>query len=272
MPIMLATPDACAIFDGPDDDPFDDPQGNASRLYFHSSQPAPYRVQAYTGSFTRTWTSPKKITLQAHGLSYTPLVFGRVTLTAVSGSSASNPVFDGWASPVGTVFDLAGSVPVASFSETNRQFALWFNLSVDATNLYIIQINQRWAGVPGPTADPELTFSYAIEAMSVAVAGTAPSVTTANQLEITPTSMSMGRGKFDSSRRYIRRTSPSNYALASGRTIDVTGNVTTTSGASAIGMRYSFNGYIRQGYRATEQSRPAAPTSSFNATVRSVKI
>jgi hypothetical protein len=266
MPTLLARPDAVAIYDGIDDGPLVDPQGNANRLYFHSSQPAPYRVGTYTGSFTRTWTSPKKITLQAHGLGYTPLVFGRVTLTAIGGTSASDPLFSGWASSVGTVFDLAGSVPVASFSSRNLQFALWFNLSADATNLYIIQINQRWAGLPGALADPELTFSYAIEAMSVAVAGTGPSATTGNMLEITPTSLDMGQGKFNSSRRYIRRASPPNYALASGQTIDVTGD------AFRIGMRYSFNGYVRQGYRATDQGLSNAPTSSFNATVRSVKI
>jgi hypothetical protein len=268
MPILLATPAACAIFDGPDDDPFNDPEGNADRLYFHSSQPAPYVAETYTGSFV--WPpspSIKKITLQAHGLGYTPLVFGRLTQTAVGSAHSS---FNGWPSPVGTVFDLAGSVPVASFSPQNRQMGLWFNLSADATNIYIIWVIQGWTGSTGLA--PQLTFSYEIEAMSIAVAGTAPSVTTGNMLEITPTSLDMGQGKFNSSRRYIRRASPSNYALASGKTIDVTGNVVTTAGGSAIGMRYSFNGYVRQAYRATELGRPNAPTSSFNATVRSVKI
>jgi hypothetical protein len=256
----------CAIYDGPDDDPFTDPANNADRLYFHSSQPAPYHVATYTGSFTRTWTSPKKITLLAHGLGYTPLVFGRVTLTGQSGPGVGDPTFNGWTGSIPRTMDLAGSTPVASFSSRDLQFALWFNLSADSTNIYIIQINQRWTGVPGALEDPRLAFTYEVVAMSVAVDGTGPTASDSKVLEITPTSLKMGQGKFDSTRRYIRRTTPANFNLASGRTIDVTGD------AYAIGMRYSFNGYVRQGRNATDQGRADAPASTFNATVRSVRI
>ena len=266
MPTLYATPNAAAIFEGEDLAPFNNPSANADKLYFHSSQPAPYLVNTYTGSFTRTWTSPKKIVLEAHGLGYTPLVLGRVTVTGVTGNF-NDPLFSGWAPAVGTVFELAGSTPVASFSTRNLQFALWFCLSADATEISIIQINQRWAGVPGALADPVLTFSFEVRAFSVAVAGTAPNVTTNKSLEITPTRMEAGFGKFDSDRRYIRRTTPANLVLASGKTIDVTG-----ADAFAIGMRYSHNGYVRQAYRATDSGRADAPSSTFNSTTRPVRV
>lgn len=261
----------CAIYDGPDDAPFSNREANIDRLYFHSEAPAPYRRTSRTGTFSigayNGNARTVKIRLFNHGQSYTPLVFGAWRLNSLSSDPDVPLSFEPAYISTGRVVNAAGSTPVAMWNNSgrNRQFGTWLHLAVDSTSVYCIVTQMRYR-INGFAGTRQFNMSYFVEVMSTALAGTSPSVTTANAINITQTKLEMGRGAFDSSRRYVRRASPSNYSLANGRTAVLTGD------AFRVGLRYSFDGYTMQAYAPSDDGLSNAPSSTFTATVRDVKI
>jgi len=109
-----------AIYTGTDDDPFDAPLSNMSRVLFHSDLHYPKIVREWSGSLSlpgRSAASTGKAshTLFAHGLSGTPLVFGSIVAS-------------------GKNLPLCGSFPVQM---TSRGWARWIALGATATNVVI---------------------------------------------------------------------------------------------------------------------------------------
>lgn len=109
-----------AIYTGSDDDPFDDPIDNLSRVLFHSelTYPAIIATQSGTLSLPSRGANVQLVTgynLFAHGQAGAPLVLGYVTVG-------------------GTRVPLAGSVPVQG---DDRGWGRWLALGADTTNVLI---------------------------------------------------------------------------------------------------------------------------------------
>jgi len=109
-----------AIYTGTDDDPFDEPLSNMSRVLFHSDLQYPRIVREWSGTLSlpgraAASSSNASHTLFAHGLPGTPLVFGSIL---VSGKN----------------LPLCGSFPVQM---TARGYARWISLGATATNVVV---------------------------------------------------------------------------------------------------------------------------------------
>jgi len=127
-----------AIYTGADDDPFDEPLDNLSRVLFHSEllYPAIISEQSGTLNLPSRGANSETVashTLFAHGQSGTPLVIGYATLDS-------------------TRVPLAGSVPV-QFNA--RGWARWIALGADGTNVKMAescftQLGSGFGGISVP--------------------------------------------------------------------------------------------------------------------------
>lgn len=169
-----------------DDDPFDDPTGNVGRLLFHSDLDAISVVDSVSDSITLPSRSANANdadthVLFAHGRSGIPYVEGRIW----------------YDSDTSTVYPLAGAVPI-EVAATGLLRVI--TLGADATN---VVLHEQWATYFS-SGFSAIDLSYEIYVTDLDCTGTYPPTYAEDDLLLSPSRCVMGKGKFDTDRRYFR--------------------------------------------------------------------
>jgi hypothetical protein len=171
-----------------DDDPFDDPTNHIDRLQFHSDLPAVSVASVSTGSITLgtrsantndMWDPPH--VLFAHGRSGIPYVEGIIW----------------YDSAPSVIYPLVGTVPIQT---STSHFARLITLGADATN---VVLHEQWASHVS-TSLGSIDLSYEIYVTDLDCTGVYPPSYADDDLLLSPTRCVMGKGKFDTNRRYFR--------------------------------------------------------------------
>lgn len=245
MPFVLkASPasDAVAVYSveslaSVDTAPLVDPYNNLTRLKFHSSFFYPYRVDQRSGTVTLpytqtssgTVTSKSNIPLFAHGQAGTPMVDGYLI------------------TPLGETVPIVGSTYLLDVSNwqslaLSGKTAGWtVQLGVDNTNVYLMQSH---VDRPVPNPQSNRNYTWVVRVYNDVVTGPS-SAGTGGPLVIGNASyVALGRGRFDSRRRYLRRVDSGGSPWPTGRTLRW---YVITSGSAAF-RRFEFEiaGYYRQ--------------------------
>jgi hypothetical protein len=225
-----------------DNAPLTDPFGNMSRLQFHSGMILPSTSDDLTKLVTVTIPAQAaqtkyngRINLFAHGKGQPCMVEGRFR----DPDNVAN-----WVS-------FNGTMPVAV---TPTGHATWLYLG--ASNSHVVL---GYFGITA-VARPALTISVEASAYDFLASGSADtSNPSLPRVRYVPNShLQLGRGKFDTRRRYIRRVAVGgDYVLATGPTLSIIGSGNT--GAAPSGQpgswvqnelgwrwRYSCAGYVKQ--------------------------
>lgn len=133
-----------ALAGSPIDDPvIDDPYADISRVKYHSALPYVHVVAKWTGLLTIParggFIANQAHTLFAHGLSYTPLLFG-----SVLGWSQFNDSHHSYTDSGSYDLPLIGSVSLWSsttYGPGNHDIiSQYVALGADATNVYLVEI------------------------------------------------------------------------------------------------------------------------------------
>ncbi|CAA2142739.1 hypothetical protein [Hyphomicrobium sp. ghe19] len=214
-----------------DNAPLTDPLNNKARLQFHSGLIYPSTSAALTKAVSVTIPSQAggsfsgTIVLFAHGKGEPCMVEGYIVDLN------------------GLRVDLNGSVPVFS---SDRGHATWVALCCNETNVIL-----RYWGI-GSGTRPAQTFSVVASAFDFLSTGPAPTGDPAlPRVRYYPATRRflMGRGRFDSFRRYVRRVaSGGDKPLATGPTVSIIGSGSGSIIQNSIGWRwrYSCGGYVVQ--------------------------
>ncbi len=229
-----------------DDEPLNDPYtiANLQRLQFHSALIAPSTTAALTQAVTVTIPAQPadtkyagQINLFAHGKGEPCMVEGRfMDLETVGNHVAINGSMPVNVTPTGHATWIAlGSnnthVVIVYFGITHAGFAA-FNLTIEASAYDYL------ASGPAPTGNPSLPLFEMPEGAS-------------------PPYITLGRGKIDSRKRYIRKVDAgADFAIATGPTLSIIGSGNTGITASGRGSwaqeelgwrwRYSCAGFTKQ--------------------------
>lgn len=231
-----------------DDEPLDDPYpiANLQRTQFHTAHIYPSTTAALTQAVTVTIPAQSadtkysgQINLFAHGKGEPCMVEGRFMDLDT----------------VGNYVAIAGTMPV---NVTPTGHATWVALGSTDTHVVIVYFGITHLGFSA--------FSLTIEASAYDYLASGPAPTGNPSLPLfehvprdgaTPPYLTMGRGRFDTRRRYIRKVDANgDFAMATGPTLSIIGSGNTGVTASGRGSwaqeelgwrwRYSCAGYTKQ--------------------------
>lgn len=221
----------------PDDGPMAAPGSYTDRVKFHSSLWYP----ALQTQFDATVSLPALnslvgsnysgkylrgvLTLGGHGQSDVPMI--KAMLVNFSGSNRP----------------LNGSFPVQS----SGNFCRLIDVGVQGGNVVLVHRAHSPANNTG-TAFPAITVTVRVWVFSWVLDGAVDLYdATKPQLQLTASKITVGRGRFDTDRDYIRSdTGAENTLLTSGETMVTTGSNGVTS-FPTWGWRYSVDGYTVEG-------------------------
>lgn len=167
------------------------------------------------------------ITLRAHGQASPPIIKAML----VNFNGANRP--------------LSGSFPVQNFGNCCRVI----DVGVDGGNVVLVYRGYTQAQTGSQYASISLTvrvwiWSWVIDGSPDLYNAALP------LLEVTPGNIQIGRGRFDTSRDYIRSaTGSENMLLTRGETWTISGSNTNTT-FPGWGWRYSVDGYTVEGQAA----------------------
>ncbi len=248
MPFVLKTSEAtgkCAIYEVASltapvtTGPLTTPASHTADLHFHSDWYYPRIIGAdYTGSGTVPSGAAGAfqngiITLFAHGQSAAPMVFGTITIG-------------------GTTLTLSGDVCI----ERGTYSWTWLSLEVDATNVYLRYYGAIRFGSGGAASQ---AFTYVVKVTDWLTTGSIPAGSGSDPVFAASASggyVTMGRGKFDSRRRYFKLTgSGAVTQIVSGDTMQMIQQVDTSNGIQSQGgiiWGYALAGYERPTIYATD--------------------
>lgn len=200
-----------------DDAPLSNPLGNLSRVIFHSDLDY-MAVQStiQTGTLTliaRSGTAAltQRYNLFAHGLGYQPLILGAL----VGFEGADRPL-------LGTIFLQTGSGTNGMGTPNSEQG--WFRsvqLGADATYVYLHEYF-----LPGPTAQTfaALTLNWRILVSTRnldATSGNDNTVSSPYHALLTKTRVVLGKGKFDSDRRHVKKVATGGFPVIVDKSIHI---------------------------------------------------
>jgi len=185
----------------------------------------------YSGKYLRD-----TIPLGAHGQSNVPMIKAML----VNYSGANRP--------------LNGSFPVQS----SGNFCRLIDVGVSGSNVVLVHRAFSPANNTG-TAFPAISVTVRVWVFSWVLDGSVDLYdATKPQLQLTSSKITVGRGRFDTDRDYIRSdTGAENTLLTTGETMVTTGSNGVTT-FPAWGWRYSVDGYTVQG-----QTTGSTHTASF---------
>lgn len=204
----------------------DDPESDLSKVLFHSDLLYPIITTKVTGTLNLPSrgsgqnNSVVPHNLFAHGLAGQPLVFGRLT-------NVGN----------GTL-PLAGSIPIQA---NQYGFARWLSVGADETNVRIAEqwITHEDSGISSTSVDWEVWVTN----LFVDQENPLPEPT-GSLLHIDGTSFQAGRGKFDTTNRYLRTAvTNAEFAVIRGHSLEL--DEDPFSGTESF-WRYSVAGYVQQ--------------------------
>jgi hypothetical protein len=220
-----------------DDAPLTDPRGNISRVEFHSDLDYIAVAAVQTGTLSLPARAAGNAVTQrhnlfAHGLGYQPLVLGEITNLGCS---------------------LLGTTLIYSPADDglNGPTRGWFRsvqLGADATNVYL----HEYALVP-PTGSPglpaqSLNWRVMVTTRNLdATTGNGNTVYHPANLYITGTRTVFGRGKFDSDRQHIQK-STFGFPVCIGKSVQVSRrniSFSVGSGPPDILIYMKINGYLK---------------------------
>jgi hypothetical protein len=190
-----------------DNAPLQYPLSNASRVKFHSDLDYPQIVDVRTGSVTIPGASPgtyglndlSHTVLFAHGRGAAPMVLAEFTAIGVHNLPAH----------------ACGSVPTVSgfnyssgeqYYDINNPVVRWLSFGANASDIVVT----HYCG-SGFSQLPPLTISYKVWVTDFSVDGASPPTydSAAPLLGLNAFSARFGKGRFDSTRRYVRTGAPS---------------------------------------------------------------
>lgn len=231
----------------PDDGPMADPGSYADKVKFHSSLSYPALLTSfdatvsipalnslvganYSGKYLRG-----TVTLGAHGQANVPMIKAML----VNYAGANRP--------------LNGSFPVQS----SGNFCRLIDVGVQGSNVVLIHRAHSPANNTG-TAFPAISLTVRVWVFSWVLDGAIDLYDPSKpELELTASKITVGRGRFDTDRDYIRSdTGAENTLLTTGETMVTTGTNGVTS-FPTWGWRYSVDGYTVQG-QATGSTHAAS--------------
>jgi len=213
--------------ESPSDGPIDNPLGNLDKIAFHSDlrYPAIIPSKIVEGQTTVPSQPLNKhvfewLPIYAHGMSGTPVVFGKLTGIAFSSPwEAPDPVYAGNVLRMETVFisplpvPLCGSVPIISIRRyyDTRSFTYWRGdmfiaaaLGADNTHVALAVWGPTPTSGPGPM--PPIQLSWKIYVLDAVVDGSHFEGDPSQPLlQLSGTRIRAGRGKFDTERGYLRK-------------------------------------------------------------------
>ena len=204
----------------PDDAAMNTPLAYLSRVKFHSDfrYPAVVPGKIVTGTSTIPGQSGNtnyngQINIYAHAMGDTPLVFGKITALAGGGANLTL---------ISTPVSFAGSVPVAYVSSVVSPFGVFAHLGSSTTHVVLLYFGICPFGVT--TSD--ITVTWEIMVLDTTINGVGFAANPAKPVfEKVGDRITMGRGKIDSERGYLRKNATSNQTrLISGETIVVVGS------------------------------------------------
>lgn len=254
-----------------DNDPLTNPDGNASRLRFHSDRDYVRVVSTQTGTLSlpaRTSVNTQVLVdhqLFAHGQATAPMVMGRIT---------NLPDYDGTTHNV----PIASMVPVLINTGSNRyanrpKLHRWVCLAVDDTYVYMREYgfisypDYEWVrlspttvqGVAGWTAQ---SINWVVHVTDFLVDGPAPSVDPdLPSIKVDSTGVQFGHGKFSSDKPIPRlNASGTDYGVVLDRHISWTPTHTPGSNAFDSSLEISIAGMWWANASDLTTSIPTGPT------------
>lgn len=212
-----------AIIEGSDDVLYD-PYVDLSRVRCHSDFLYPSFTTTVSGSLTLPSIGADSARyhtyeLYEHGIDGHPFVTGRILNHPSSGVHVA----------------LEGSVP---FSGDSQGFARWLTLGASPTHVILHEQTITRIGVSMPSE----SFDYVLEISDLTVEDYDTSPPGGAILSITPDRMTLGEGKFDTSKRYLKAVAEEdkNTNFVGGETL-VTGADSSLNGA--LSFEYSNGEY-----------------------------
>ena len=258
MPFVLrASPaaNAAAVYSVPslpttDTAPLTDPYNNLSRVKFHSSFLYPYIVNTGPGltrsgsvvfpneSPTGTQTVAKQTTrtLFAHGRGGTPMLSGYLvnrygqTIELVGTTYIYDP--DG------------GADNWTAYGGNARQtHGYHVDLAADDTNVYLVF---SYNDFPQTRSQSDLTYTYYVRVFNDLVTGPSSAGTGGPLIEGNAAYVAMGRGRFDSRRRFLRRDDTATSRHPTSQTILFKTRSTGGLQDAILQAEFDAAGYYRQ--------------------------
>lgn len=240
-----------AVYTGSSDAPLTAPMSNLSSLKWHSDLEYAGVVTTLTGTVDlqiTAWPGFTSLfpgttlsrTLVAHGMSYRPLLLGKITIGS-------------------TVYTLHGDI-VYTYSSGQT---IMLSIQSDATNISLESTVLLNVG-----SVPSITASYEIYVFNVGLDASNNFVRPALNSGFDATTTRMVCGRFDTNYTYPKVNASSPVKIVRGRSIDVAVGAPNygASNYRAVGFRYSVGGVTNTNWTSTGNN------SSFNATVSGVSV
>lgn len=263
-----------AVYDDPNpaspsDGPIDNPLGNLDKIAFHSDlrYPAIIPSKIVEGQTvvpeqplnTRVF---ERLPIYAHGMSGTPVVFGKLTSISFEWTWETTLPPQIWArmetefiSPLPV--PLCGSVPIISIRRyargavgTSMDMFIACALGADATHVTL----SVWGPTPssGPTPMPPIRLGWKIYVLDAVIDGSHFEGDPSQPLlQLSGTRIRAGRGKFDTERGYLRKNAGTDQVpIVRGPTMALHGTPTSEppqSRNNGWGWRWSVGGSVLHG-------------------------